>query len=354
MTNSAARARIHLAAIGLALAAPLAALAQGAPPARAANGQPVGEGITFNQAYIENLTADRGFAIDDVMDAFAHVFDALAPVVNVYPTENYYYFSFIYKGLVYAGNMRLDVKDRDEGVLHFAYFNQGEDWNTELVTQYRPLSAVDGVKVEKVKDLVYRVTFKEKAVIFALNDLSAMRPPETAVGEGEIYLGPVFDESGVRFFLMFHAGDKRFSYVLDESGPLSEQLSPFSEADLAIQIGMRTGFAFYKDRFRDRKILIGVYAGNVENNNYFDGPFDQLPDNFLKGSELRDAILTVYPDLKDQIDRFGNFKEQEGRVLINPYINYSFVSELEAYRRCTDPLFDRAGFYRCLQASDGQ
>ena len=30
-------------------------------------------------------------------------------------------------------------------------------------------------------------------------------------------------------------------------------------------------------------------------NNYFDGPFDQLPDNFIAGEALRDAILSVRP-----------------------------------------------------------
>ena len=40
-------------------------------------------------------------------------------------------------------------------------------------------------------------------------------------------------------------------------------------------------------------------------NNYFDGPFDQLPDNFIEGEALREAILAVRPQLKGEIDRFG-------------------------------------------------
>jgi hypothetical protein len=78
-----------------------------------------------------------------------------------------------------------------------------------------------------------------------------------------------------------------------------------------------------------------------------------LPDNFLKGDELRQAILTLYPELKDEVDRFGNFKEQEGRVLINPYINYSFLNELEELRKCAEPGLDRVGFYHCLQPGEG-
>jgi hypothetical protein len=311
-------------------------------------------GVVLNQDYIDATRTAPDFAIDDITGAFGHVFSALPDRVRVYPTENYFYFTFGYKGLIYAGNMRLDVKDRDEGVLHFAYFNQTEDWSAELATQYRPLSIVDGVKVEKVEDLLYRVIFKGKSVLFALNDLSEVRPPAEMVGEGETFLGPVFDESGLQFYLMFHKQDKRFMFVLNETGPKSEELVSYSDGDPSILLGMRTGFAFYKDRYLDRKILVAVYAGNVENNNYFDGPFDQLPDNFFKGDELKQAILAIYPDLQDEIDSYGNFKEQEGRFLVNPYINYSFLNELEAYRRCGDAGLTRPAYYLCLQPADGQ
>lgn len=319
-----------------------------------AAGQTSTVGVSLNQTYIDSIRAAPEFAIDDITAVFGHIFSGLPDRVTVYPTENYFYFTFGYKGLIYAGNMRLDIKDRDEGVLHFAYFNQTRDWSTELVTQYRPLSIVDGVKVEKVEDLLYRVTFKGKSVLFALNDLRDVQPPPDMVEEGETYLGPVFDESGLQFYLMFHKQDRRFMFVLNETAPQSEELVSYSDGDPSILLGMRTGFAFYKDRYLDRKILIAVYAGNVENNNYFDGPFDQLPDNFFKGDELKQAILTLYPDLENEIDRFGNFKEQEGRFLVNPYISYSFLNELEAYRRCGDAELTRPAYYRCLQPADVQ
>lgn len=330
------------AVLFLAAAAPLPAQAQ------------AGAGITFNQHYLEGLAAERDFDIDDLMAVFEHVFSAVPERAKVYPTENYYYFTFGYRGMTYAGNFRLDVKDRDEGTIHFAYFNQIEDWNTDLMTQYRPLSAADGVVVEKVEDLVYRVTYKERSVVFELNDLRHVQIPADKLGEGEQYLGPVYDDSGISFYLLFHPEDRRFMFVLDESGPKMDEMLAYSEGDPSILLGMRTGFAYYKDRYLDRKILVGVYAGNVENNNYFDGPFDQLPDNFFKGDEFRQAVLTAYPDLAGEIDSHGNFKEQEGRILINPHINYSFVSELEAFRRCGDAQLSRADFYRCLQPLDGQ
>lgn len=311
-------------------------------------------GVSCNQDYVESISAKPDFAIDDVIDVFGHVFASLPERVRVYPTENYFYFTFGYDGLTYAGNMRLDVKDRDQGVLHFAYFNQNEDWNVELLTQYRPLSMEDGVKVEKVEDLLYKVTFRGKSTLFALNDLAHVTPPPEQVAEEEEYIGPVFDESGVQFYLLFHRQDKRFMFVLNEAAPKSEELLAYSDGDPSILVGLRTGFAFYQDRYLDRKILIGVYVGNVDNNNYFDGPFDQLPDNFLQGDVLKDAILAIYPDLEGQIDRFGNFQDHEGRFLVNPYTNYLYLNELEEFRRCGDAQLERVAYYDCLQPYEAQ
>ena len=332
-----------------AAAGALLLLAPGLPAAAGCS-----NGVQCNQDYLESVGAEPGFAIDDIMGAFGHVFAALPERVKVYPTENYFYFTFGYGGLTYAGNMRLDVKDRDEGVLHFAYFNRTEDWNVELLTQYRPLSMADGVKVEKVEDLLYRVTYQDKSTLFALNDLRDVRPPEGMVGEGEDYLGPVFDESGLQFYLMFDRADTRFMFVLNEIGPRMDEFLPYSDGDPSLLVGMRTGFAFYDDRYLDRKILIGVYAGNVDNNNYFDGPFDQLPDNFLKGDALKEAILAKHPDLEGEIDRFGNFQGQEGRFLVNPYVNYTYLNELEEYRRCGDAKLTRLAYYQCLQPYEMQ
>ena len=40
-----------------------------------------------------------------------------------------------------------------------------------------------------------------------------------------------------------------------------------------------------------------VFYTNSEVNNYFDGPFDQLPDNFMEGEAFREMLLKVEPSL---------------------------------------------------------
>ena len=105
------------------------------------------------------------------------------------------------------------------------------------------------------------------------------KPPEDVLRAGERYLGPVFDESGIRFFLGFNPDLKQFSYILDETVAVADELIE-TRVSPSLTVGRRTGFAFVKDRYAPRHILVGVYAGNIASNNYLDGPFDQLPDAF--------------------------------------------------------------------------
>lgn len=315
--------------------------------AQPAPGEP-GYGVVFNQQMIDRVEGAPAFNIDDAMETFAHVFAALPQNATVYPTENYYYFTFFWSGVEFAGNLRLDVADRDDGVLHFAYFSKNEPWNVELLTSYRPLTDKDGVKVEKVGELVYAVTYGDKTVRFHLNDLSSVAAPEGVTAEGDVLLGPTYDESGIAFFLVFNEPRKEFLFVLNETEPLNDILLPFNVDHPSLTVGARTGFAFYEDRHSPRKILVGVYDGNVSANNYFDGPFDQLPDNFIPGEELREAIVAKHPELEGQIDRLGAFRTQDGRFLVNPYVNYVYPGELERFLRCGDSALDKEKFYACL------
>lgn len=83
-------------------------------------------------------------------------------------------------------------------------------------------------------------------------------------------------------------------------------------------------------------------------NTYFDGPFDQLPDNFIEGETLRQAILEVQPDLKGHIDRFGSAPSGEVRYMIDTYLPYRSVAELYPYRSCASKRIESANYYDCF------
>jgi len=300
------------------------------------------------QAYVEEAMRASTLDIKDPMAVFAFVFASLPDRVKVYPTENYYYFTFIYRGVPYDGNIRLDASNRDQGKVNFAYTEDLEQWRGDIPDHYLLLDAATGVQLEKIDHLVYKMTFRGKGVVFVLNDLSDVRPPPSALASTEKFIGPVFDESGIRFFLVYDTRLKTFHFILDETVALADQLEPSQRTDRML-IGKRTGFAFYRDHLRDRKIMIGAYAPNIETNTYFDGPFDQLPDNFIVGDMLRDALVDMNPRLKGQIDRFGNFPGGEERVDIDAYVPYRSAADLDVFHRCaTARRASPSSYYLCF------
>ena len=307
--------------------------------------------LMTNQAYVESVTAKTSLAVDDPMAVFAYVLGSLPDRAKVYPTENHYYFSFLLNGVSYAGNIKLDAQLRSEGKLAFAFYEDRPVWLEDNEGTGLVLGATQGVTVEQVEPLAYRVSYKNKSVVFALNDLSQVKPPAAALAPDEQFIGPIFDDSAVRFFLVFNPKLKLFHYVLDETIQPADVFEPAPVGDGRVLIGKRTGFALYRDQHRDRKILIGAYEGNVSANNYLDGPFDQMPDNFMEGDSFRQAILAVEPDLKGQINRYGSFSDGS-RYVIETYMEYRSPKDLETFDRCaTNPRIPAELYEACFSLS---
>jgi hypothetical protein len=305
--------------------------------------------LYFNETYAEDAMRVTALDISNPMAVFAFVLGNLPDRVKVYPTENYYYFYFIHRHVRYAGNLRLDVTDRDEGKIHFTYYEDFAEWtHDEPAITHVVLDGAGGMNIEKIAPFAYRVSSGGKTVVFELNDLSNVKPPPGSLGPDEAYLGPIFDESAIRFFLVFNRKLKLFHYILDESIEVADEFDRIAATD-HIQIGRRTGFAFYRDGRLNRKILIGVFEGNSLVNNYFDGPFDQLPDNFIEGEALRDAILAAEPKLAGKIDRYGISPGGKDRYLIGPYRRYRTEKELVTFHTCaTDKRIPPARYYECF------
>ncbi len=306
-----------------------------------------------NEEYLEEVTGTTALATINPLAVFAFVLDTLPDRVKVYPTGNYYYFRFIHNGTPYAGNIRLDALNRDRGKVHFAYYPDLAQWvgaeaDPEVKVVGVILDASHGVIVEQLERLVYRVTFGVRSAVFALNDLSQVKPPANALAPNERFVGPIFDESGIRFFLVYNARLKAFHYILDETEVVLDEFIP-SQRTNRIIIGKRTGFAFYRDLRLDRKILIGVFEGNRRANNYFDGPFDQRPDNFIETETLREMIHEVEPGLKGRIDRLGRTLDYTSSYAIVPYLHYRTEDDLYVIHKCvTSTVFPASFYYNCF------
>jgi hypothetical protein len=307
--------------------------------------------LNTNESYVEEATRVTELKISDALSVFAFVLESLPDRVKVYPTENYYYFRFTHNGTPYAGSIRLPPGERDQGRIEFGYYKDLTEWSDVMDGDvHMLLGAAQGVKVEQLDRFAYRIGYLNKSVVFTLNDLSDVRPPAAALGADETFLGPIFDESGIRFFLIFNARLKLFHYLLDETVTVADDLTV--TGDDRLLVGRRTGFAFYRDHHANRKILVGAFEGNSRINNYFDGPFDQLPENFIEGEELRRAIYASDPSVKGQLDRLGNYAHEEGRYLIHPYMLYYRRSDLQTIHSCAVRSVARpAVYYRCFVAS---
>jgi len=284
-----------------------------------------------NEADLAEVRSTARLALDDPLAIFLAVLGSLPERVRVLPTENYYYVRFAQRGVRYVGNIRLAAADRDEGRVHFSFSEEPTDWNAQPDDRHGAFGAGEGVSVQKVAPLEYRVSAGGKSVSFALNDLSNVKPPANYLTPDEKFLGPVFDESGIRFLLVFNTRLKIFHFLLDETEVAPDELVS-GPAPGKILVGKRSGFAFYP--WENRKILIGVDQRQSRLNTSLDGPFDQLPENFVDGDSLRDAMIAAEPGVKGKIDRLGNFSDNSGRFLVHPYMLYRAAADLSVFHRC--------------------
>lgn len=305
-----------------------------------------GAKVSFNQNFIEGVHARVD--VENPRAVFELVFNDLPKQVKVYPTENYFYFNFQANGKSIWGNLRLDASDRDAGIIHLGYFEYDENGKLQDIQGYaKDFSEKDGITLKKINDFTYSLIYKKRKVIFNLNDIG-MKPPRLAkLAKDEVYVGPIFDESGIKFFLVFNQAKKHFMYVLNED---DKPIEEYRTIDNHVLIGKRTGFAYYDDQINNRKILVGIQGNNVQRNNYYDGPFDQLPDNYVDQTNIKQYMEAAYPEVQGKINKFGHFKKHKGsRVMIAAYYIYFDDAELGFVGSCYETFKANANdFYTCI------
>lgn len=281
---------------------------QSPAPASTATARAAPAGIPHLSTNEEMISQRRSRCADlgDVMAIFRLVYRQLPSSVRVYPTENYYYFRFDCDSREVWGNIRLDAEGRDRGIAEFAYFyalNRPEKMEDLTETGgHRTLGPKDGVRVARIRSLVYDLTFEGKRVRFLLNDVDQTPPPRSRMLPSERFIERCVDESGFQFALLYDDASKGFRFVLDQDPPLPDTFVPIATG---VVVGRISGFAFFVDSVRDRQVLIGIDADNMRRNNYYDGPFDQLGDNFVKDDRRQRAMEEAYPYVRGRIDRRG-------------------------------------------------
>jgi hypothetical protein len=306
-----------------------------------------------NEAFIEGLYTTLD--LKDSMSVFKYVFSNLEEEVMVYPSENYYYFRFTAAGKTIWGTLNLAVDQRDNGILGFGYIERHDRYSSnhsDHIGGSKEFNKEDGVIVSKINPMRYSVAFENKTVYFNFNPLSLNKPSKALLRDDEVLVGPNFDESGIQFYLVYNTTEHFFFWILNEDVNIPET---FSEINKDIEIGNRTDFAFYRDTLNHRKILIGVDGMNAMLNNWYDGPFDQLPDNYISSGqiEIKKYLMEAYYLDSTEIDQYGNYTDDEGvRVAIAPYYAYYLVDDLvERVEACKDGTASESEFCACITES---
>jgi hypothetical protein len=281
------------------------------PAARGDDAHPVNPSIQFNESLIEGLYLD--FPVEQPLEVLGIVFEHLRSDVTIYPTENYYYFTFNAAGRSFSGNFRLSPQARAEGRIHFAYFDTSDPtWFRHLY-----LGPDHGVVVEREEAQRYSVSFAGKIVTFSLHDVPQSPPAQLHLRPGERFVGRGFDESGFFFLLMFEDSTDTFFWVLDEENSATPTFVVLADS---LVVEPRTGFVFFQDRIDGRHVLAGIDRRNASANNYFDGPFDQLPDNYIIATPFAEYVAQAYPKTRGMLDRRGEYPGADSRLAVAPYL----------------------------------
>lgn len=304
--------------------------------------------LLLNQRFIEGLYT-RDLNLLDADAVFWHVFSRLPDEVVVYPSENYFYFILNIQGRQIWGNIRIPAGKRDEGEVSFGYFEFNEFPQLRAprtgLTNSKFFTAKDGLELTSLGKLDWVVRYRGKQVVFHLYSLPQVPPKLFPLGDDEVFVERTFDESGYQFFLLFNDKAEHFFWVLNEEPGVPDILVPDADhPDLLM--GQRSGFAFWRDgKHGNRKVLIAIRRLNSNRNDYYDGPFDQLADNYAEEVRISEYMQRAAPALRGRIDKFGYYTDQERpmRVALACYYSYLSRSDLLAFlerARAADDFYD--------------
>jgi len=305
-----------------------------------------GPHLQLNQRWMEGLR-DCSLDVEDVDAVFWTVFSRLPDAVNVHPTENYYYWQLHVAGREIWGNIQLPADRRDQGVLHFAYseFDEFPDVGPKPeLKRWKCYTTADALTIAKRDRFTYVVGYRGKSVTFRLAQVPQDPPKLFALAPGEAFVERTVDESGFHFFLLFNERGKYFVWALNEEPGVPDTLKPI-EDDLLV--GQRSGFAFWVDAAHDnRKILAAVRRRSARRNDYHDGPFDQLADNYADEVRISDYMITAAPGRRGRIDKYGRYTDREGRrrVALFNYSTYTSQSDLREFVKRVKASDDRTRF----------
>lgn len=287
--------------------------------------------LSTHQKWTEGVYS-KAVDLRDIDAVFWAIFSQLPDEVVVYPSENYYYFIAGIDGHQIWGNMRLPAGRRELGELSFAYFEYDEFAYVRgnMFSRAKMYTANDGMTIKEVDKFTYIVTYNKKSVTFNLLRLPQDPPRLFRLVQDEVFVMRTFDESGYQFFLLFNEAKRYFFWVLNEENGVPDTLDLMAGTSDILR-GRRSGFVFWEDQRNDgRKVLVSVRQQSVERNDYFDGPFDQLADNYADETHISEFIVKAAPSLEGIIDKYGYYLQLNPgmRVALSMYFTHYYDAQV--------------------------
>ncbi len=255
------------------------------------------------------------------LDILAAVLAQLPDQVPVLPTEHYCYWEGVSEGRPVRGNLRFANGLRERGELAFSFTSEKHSSSPHF-------TKADGVILTCDDAFNVRLEFQQRTIHFNLHQLPQTPPAAGQLLEDEQFVERTCDECGLQFYLIYHRTGKFFNWVLDDATLGKLQFAKLNENLLH---ETRTDFVFYATP--QRKLLVGVKRSHVEQNTPFDGPFDQLADNYAEGSGRKRLLELAVPECLGRIDAWGNYLDtaKPQRVGLVPYLIYGELAEISAF-----------------------
>lgn len=257
---------------------------------------------------------------------------------DIYPSENYYYFSFYGAGSVFSGSLRLASDRRDAGVADYVCYEAYRPWSSvgDEVRVEKHLGADDGLRLQKVSDRGYLVTYGGYQTRFSLHGLDQKTPGSTLFPD-ETRVGRSLDESGAAFELVYNATLNDFYFLLDAPMSVPDDLITLSAHT---RVSRRTGFVYYYDADASRYVLVAVNRQENSTNTAYDGPGDQLPENDYEQIGFWNYVHRAYPELVGRHTLGGTLNspgDADGMIFsIMPYRLYDHPANLGFVETCAE------------------
>lgn len=274
--------------------------------------------VFLNSDYIKGMAICEDTTFNGTIK---YILKVLPETIRVYPTENYYYFIVPYCGNLLKGNMKFDffygntylVRIGYESYANISIINnikidtfKFKEWKIKQIDKLSPEGTFTNVRISiEIGD-----TLIDKIVSFFSLPMKYAKFPDSYK-----IIFNTMDESGFIFTLTYNEDINNFVWFLNDRQFIRFKINKYKGP---IYFEPISGFLFAK--VNKKYVLVGVPLLNVVENNWWDGPFDQLNDRSWN-PQIKKYIQKVYPSLGSEVDIYL-YKEDKRRVTTASYLRY--------------------------------